>query len=338
MPEYFLLGAYRVPSTENSKLAFVFVCQKGKLEVMAVLLACSIRCCSGEKYELIAAIPTPFDAYGQISMETEEALKSLGVRIAYINNPISREYPIGNKINCLSIATDADILIFLDSDMLMLRDIKPFEVEELKVGIGAVSATKAHCSEKVWKQLYSLCGLPTPESRVLTPDCKHSMLPYFNAGFIAKDRSVSLAKIWGETAEYLDGEISVPFKIKRPHLDQMSLPISAGKLGMDISAIDKKWNYPSWLMKIDNGDLPVFYHYLSIEYLVKEDVTYTFVRHLLSNEEIRNLIMGKKKYFYLNTGWGFNKCTWNSMRLYRVIKSGVQKILSFRLLEGCFSR
>ena len=106
------------------KYCFVFICQKGHLEIESVLLAASLKRNLKCEYELIAAIPTFDDKLEKPEEFTINILHDLGVRTVYFTNNLLAKYPIKvaylmtNKFYCLTITNDANKLIFLDSDIL----------------------------------------------------------------------------------------------------------------------------------------------------------------------------------------------------------------------------
>ena len=80
------------------KYCFVFVCQQGELEIKSALLAASLKHFLRCRHELVAALPEPEAVWGRPSDATLALLDQLGVRQVPINNPISPDYPIGNKL------------------------------------------------------------------------------------------------------------------------------------------------------------------------------------------------------------------------------------------------
>jgi hypothetical protein len=115
----------------NLKWSFVFVCQAGELEIKSMLLATSLQRFLRCNYELVAAIPQPTSQWGQISASTQALMQTLGVRSVPITNSIDLNYPIGNKVACLGIESSADKIVFLDSDILCLREFSPQNQREL---------------------------------------------------------------------------------------------------------------------------------------------------------------------------------------------------------------
>ena len=107
------------------KYGFVFICQQGELEIKSMLLATSLKRYLRCEYELVAAIPEPATRWGSISKNTLDLIQTLGVRTAPVINRINENYPIGNKVACLGIETQAEKIVFLDSDILCLREFAP---------------------------------------------------------------------------------------------------------------------------------------------------------------------------------------------------------------------
>src|SRR5688572_15672890 len=104
-----------------ARYAFVFVCQAGEWEIKALLLAGSLRRQLGACVDLIAAVPEPESVWGRLSAATVSMLARLNVRVVSVTNPVSQDFPHGNKIACLSVQHDRPKLVFLDSDILCLR-------------------------------------------------------------------------------------------------------------------------------------------------------------------------------------------------------------------------
>ena len=80
----------------------VFVCQKGELELKALLLAWSLRKTHGASINLIAACPEYKD-WSDLSALTLSALKELSVDIKKFTPTFGSDYPIGNKISALGL-------------------------------------------------------------------------------------------------------------------------------------------------------------------------------------------------------------------------------------------
>ena len=142
----------------SRRYAIIFVCQKGRLEAQAALLAASLRKFVRFDCELIAAIPEPTEKWGRPSDATMAFLAKLGVRTVGVTNAIDPTYAIGNKVACLSVATAADKLILLNSDMFLMREWP--DDERFAIGFNARPASVASFTQKEsdWDAVYAACG------------------------------------------------------------------------------------------------------------------------------------------------------------------------------------
>jgi hypothetical protein len=266
----------------DNNICFVFICQEGELEAQAVLLAISLRYFLQEDHELVAAIPVPASRWGVLSEQTVEALKLLNVRTVEVINQISDDYPIGNKNSCLAIKTDCKRIVFLDSDIIMMRGFDEQNAFEAPISAVPESGIVAHFDE--WEQLYSKFNLTMPKQRMTTSYTKVESLPYANTGLIAInhtiDKTSNIAAKWIESTNAIRSDISLPQKLRGNHLDQISFPIASASCGIDIEFLDVEWNYPSWEFTIDSKLPPVFFHYQYGSRLARERVTAELVEKL----------------------------------------------------------
>lgn len=237
------------------KFCFVFVCQQGELEIKSMLLAASLRENLRGDYELVAAIPKPKSHWGKISELTKKIIKQLDIRVENIENEIDINYPIGNKVSCFNIKTDADKIVFVDSDIVCMR---PFLSEE--------HFTEQFCAKPVdqhwfneWRHIYELFNLPYPTERFHTTINKETILPYFNAGLIVADNDINFSEEWIKCCKIIDSAKHITDK--RPWLDQIALPIVLKKKNLKYKILNNKYNYPLHELKSIPSDLPFFCHY-----------------------------------------------------------------------------
>jgi hypothetical protein len=244
-----------------TKFSFVFVCQQGRLEIEALLLAWSLRRFATGPHKVLAAVPRPASAWGEPADSTLSALAELGAEIRDVENRLDVEYPIANKLSSLAldVGSDIDKRILLDTDMLLVSEFAggPALAPTL-CATPARSATWSSSSEK-WQELYGMFGLEVPATRVQATVSGELMPPYFNAGFVAVDPDVPLADVWLETCREIDGNPNV--KRKRPWLDQAALPVAAARLGLEIAALPESYNFPANRKHPDERSLPFFCHY-----------------------------------------------------------------------------
>lgn len=276
---------------EDERFCFVFVCQQGELEAKAMLLAASLRRFLPPGHELVAALPTPASRWGSPSPATLAGLQRLSVRTTQIVNWVSPDYPIGNKIDCLAVETTCRRTVFLDSDMLLLRpvDLAPLTSARL----AAVPASAAHVGQDDWARFYRACGLPPPAVVTRTLLSGEPTPPYFNSGFVSADRAIAsaLADEWNECATRLLAGGDLPRSVRHRFLDQVTLPIAAARLGVDIVPLPPEWNFPSWGMKIGDGPLPTFFHYQRLARLLDETAPReTFLSLLASEHDVAEAV------------------------------------------------
>ena len=171
------------------KFCFVFICQKGELELKSMLLAASLKENLRGDYELVAAIPQPKSVWGEISPLTKKLIKQFEIRTVDITNEIDVTYPIGNKLSCFGIQTDADKIVFLDSDIICM---KPFSPEKhFKGQFCATPINQPWFNE--WKQVYELFDLPYPTERFKAKFTNDQIWPCYNAGLIVVDNGLDFS-------------------------------------------------------------------------------------------------------------------------------------------------
>jgi hypothetical protein len=260
------------------KYCFVFVCQQGNLELKSMLLAASLKHYLHCDYECVAAIPQPAVKWGTVSTDTLAFMRDLGVRSVPITNPISDNYPIGNKVAALAIDTPADKLIFLDSDILCGQELYPDTIspnlsstlrsvpkatgEMQGIFAAPFSAVPSKIlftrNVKQWQQIYDLFDLPLPQWRVLCSGTDELMLPYFNAGVIAVQNGLGFAEMWRDCCRKIAAEVSITNKY--PWLDQLALSVAIARLNLTVNVLDERFNYQVHSTPLPK-DLPFFCHY-----------------------------------------------------------------------------
>jgi len=240
------------------RYAFVFVCQAGELEIKALLLAASLKRFLRCEYELIAALPTPASIWGELAPETLELLRQLDVRIEPIVNPIDPDYKIGNKLACFDVPTRADRIVFLDSDILCLRDFGEPDCLQVPFAAKPADLRTFAAGAEAWRPLYAAAGVELPRLRLPTTVSGEFGLAYFNSGVIFADAGSGIGKAWVECARTI---LQVPSMREQRHwLDQVSLAIAVHKLGLAYASLDERFNFPAHLKPVPDA-LPFFCHY-----------------------------------------------------------------------------
>lgn len=241
------------------RYCFVFVCQKGDLEIKSLLLAASLKRYLQCDYELVAAIPEPEAIWGIPSATTMEMLAGMNVRVMKITNNININYPIGNKISCLDAQTSAEKLVFIDSDILCSKEFPGDERFLIPFNAKPADVPTFTNDLNVWSRVYGKFGLSVPDRRMITTVTQELTAPYFNAGFIAVNRDAGLGSEWLEVCKQIDADPTIANK--RPWLDQVGLPVALEKLGIEYDCLGDDYNFPLNLKTIRNGEMPYFCHY-----------------------------------------------------------------------------
>lgn len=228
-----------------------FVCEPGRLEMQALLLAASLRDLHPHLM-LLAAVPR------ELPPSTMEGFRRLGVACVPICNPVTADYPIGHKVAALGAGDPVGLRVFMDSDMLCMRtlDFEPLQTH----AVAAKPADLATFNDvAMWQRLYSRLGLSMPRARMVSTFSLDLMPPYFNAGLVASTRPVELAERWGQLCREIDAMEDI--HPRRPWLDQIALPLAAATLGLETRSLGDRWNYPGHVKPVHDDPFLVHYHH-----------------------------------------------------------------------------
>jgi hypothetical protein len=265
------------PNVSDRRYAFVFVCQQGELEAAALLLAASLKRFLRCAYELIACVPEPAEIWGEPSDLTHDLLAELGVRVAAITNEFGPERPTANKITCMQVSTDADKIVFCDSDMLCLRDFA--SDEHLVAAFNAVPAYGESFDQ--WDAAFATVGLPAPPRTEPTLMSNELSVPYFNSGFVSVDTSIGFGDAWLDCMRAIvESESVAPSRFE----DQASLALAVATLGIEYEYLDERFNYPQLHKPVDARNPPYISHYSQRALLRHEPVLEKTVASLVEEQ------------------------------------------------------
>ena len=243
-------GVTDVAARHLSAVSVSFVCEPGRLEAQAVLLAASLRQAHPD-LPLVAAVPR------SLPLPTAMALDALGASQVQISNPLADDYPIGHKIAALGAGDSSGVRVFLDSDMLCLRPLHwPTLCTHPLAAKPADLATFG--SDALWQRLYDRFGLTQPKGRVVATVSQQLMHPYFNAGMVATTVASRLAPAWADMCRAIDAMEDV--NPRRPWLDQIGLPLVASQLDLATRSLGEDWNYPAHMKPLLGDPCLVHYH------------------------------------------------------------------------------
>ncbi len=208
------------------------------------------------------------------------------MRVVPIVNPLGREYPFANKIACAQIAVQADKLVFLDSDILCIRDFADESRFALPINLKPADYMTYSVKEDVWRKVYEIAGVPPPTMRLPATASQEFSLPYFNAGFVSLDPKLNLGTAWEECFRRLSVANDIAnLNSPPPHqafwIDQVSLSVAIAKLQLPYDCLDERYNFPANLKPLDTRRLPYFCHYHSAEVIEQEPVLLQCVQSLM---------------------------------------------------------
>ncbi len=227
--------------TEES-FAFAFVCQAGDLEIQSLYLVASLKECLIGNYELYAVIPTVKGILELPNDETIALLESWGVSAYYVENEIlskhlniskeklRRNHYITNKHYALTIPTKADKIVFIDTDVILLKKLRCMEFFHNSFMMQRVGRHGAQGHD--YKNIFKEAGVPYPsetweikpkkpgEHVIYTP-------PHFNSFLICIERKFAreLHETW--TNYWLKLFFALPVIT---HIGQLALMVSVHHL------------------------------------------------------------------------------------------------------------
>jgi hypothetical protein len=129
----------------SNRIAVVFICQKGELEIKTALLAASLRHVFGNNISLRCSIPHIYGLETEPEQDTLDFLESLGVEWQLFQNPMMDEKTVplsglqfSNKLFCFPANLEEGRVYFIDSDILCIK--RPQDFQTIKSDFTACQA------------------------------------------------------------------------------------------------------------------------------------------------------------------------------------------------------
>ncbi|MFH0907217.1 MAG: sulfotransferase [bacterium] len=263
----------------SRRYAFVFVCQRGDLEVESMLLAASLKKNLRCRHELVACIHAP-DVWGEPDPATLAFFQRLGVRTEVVRNVVDRDFINAVKISCLRVKAVAEKVIFLDSDVLCTA---PFHDEPrfgVPLNLKPADLQEFTRSEDVWRAAYALAGVAFPDRQMPSTVSEAPGPPLFNSGFIAVERGVNLADAWQEIALKFRADPAMAKLVNAS--DQPSLAVAVHALGVPYDVLNERYDYPLHLRPLKDAPPPLFCRYHGPRIIRREPQVNALVHELAS--------------------------------------------------------
>ena len=183
----------------------------------------------------------------------KEILEKIQVQIRMID-PIDNRLSYGNKIRILDegIKEDIDVIVMLDTDIVIARDFSKF-LDTQKIMIKPEDSDPFTLSD--WQQLFDLFKLQLPPERFQTSCSDQETIPYFNGGviIIPKLHASELLEQWKYfLKQLLDKQNNLPPKFsENPHgnkqprfFDQIAFSLALIKSKLPYEILPLSMNYP----------------------------------------------------------------------------------------------
>ncbi len=254
-------------------IAFVMCTEAGQLEKESLLMVESLRKFGGNLKD------TPIYSFqvrdkNDVSAQTISALKSFGVehKKVVINSKYP-DYPLANKpLLCAYTEQNiqADILVFLDSDLVFFSEPKEFLLPPgYDVGIRPEhhkmigSEGEQDPNDQYWKHLYDLAGVRDNDVFITTTVDQKKVRAFWNSGVIAVRREAGIFTAWKKTFEKLLEEGSIIDK-KNFYFEQSALSATICAMKKNVWCFSTGYNYPIH----SHNQLPEFERLKKLEQIV----------------------------------------------------------------------
>jgi hypothetical protein len=243
------------------KIEINFVVHHGKLENQALLLAASLRYFNGDDFILNACIPKDFGGIKSgITALTKNKLIELNANLKEVENPISTDYLIGNKLLCLDNSND-NYRVFLDTDIMCCDKLIFPQLEKNSIALKPADRKTYQWDKKTWEKAYHEFANYSlqDEDLVISTAFNETMLPYFNAGVIIVNGCKPFSQQWSKISRNLDSDTQ--FYGKRPWLDQLALPLTIKKLKLSLICLNEIHNFPANIKLVENTNIQLTHYH-----------------------------------------------------------------------------
>ncbi len=232
--------------SNGPELTIFYIVQPPKYEIMACNLLASIRKHFPADVQAIGYCPKHM--YDELHPAVHKAheLMNSEVRTFDTDGKFEPDYPHGNKLLASLEKRDSKYSMFIDSDVLFVKDNSPQNlIVEGKVSC-ALATSLIWAEQTIWDTIYGALDMEIPAERYeLTRRSKGKVVPYFNSGLVVfPEQDLGQGRfpdVWYDTAQIVD-KIEDLDK-RRPYLDQMTLPAAIRRAGLDWNILPEEQNF-----------------------------------------------------------------------------------------------
>ncbi len=234
-------------------IAFILCTECGSLEQESLLMVESFRRYTGS-FKDSPLFSFQIREKNNVSPETIQKLESFGVKHQkVVLNSKYPDYPLANKpLLCAYAeqAIDADILVFLDSDLVFFSEPKEFSLPpEYDIGIRPEhhkmigSAGASDPNEEYWMRLYNIAGVKDLNRFVTTTVDQQKIRAFWNSGVVAVRRNKGIFTAWKQTIEQLLEEGTTTTK-ENWYYEQSALSATICAMTAKVFNFSPGYNYP----------------------------------------------------------------------------------------------
>lgn len=288
---------------DKKTIEIVICTEKSYLESYSKLLISSLREFGGEFKDIPIFSYQPRKNF-KISQKTIDFFEKNNVE--YVDLELNKNfchYPYANKpLACThrEINTNAEILIFLDSDVLFLNEPKEFtkfgnaDVILRPVDIKNIGSENSEDENAdYWESLYKLLNVKI-RRKISTTVTNENIWEYYNSGHIVTYTKNNLFRTWNDNfTKVMDAGIIPNHGL--PFVEQSVFSATVSQMELKVKFFDKEYNYPIHMEnQIQNSDYVVnsFDSLVSLHYhdiFKSKNTADSMIKKLMGNEKGRRI-------------------------------------------------
>jgi hypothetical protein len=221
---------------DTNGLTIFYIVEPPDYEIMACYLLASIRKHFPEGVKVVGYCPE--HRIDEVHPSVFAAHERMGAEIRTFKTEgrFDPAYPHGNKILAAVEKRDSAYSMFVDSDVLFIKDNLPENIISPGKVSCSMAASMLWAEQSIWDEIYGALDMEIPPERYkLMRRSRGAVIPYFSSGLVAFPESDQgngrFADVWYDTATTVD-QVKTLDK-RRPYLDQMTLPAAIRRAGLD---------------------------------------------------------------------------------------------------------
>ncbi|MFK7879804.1 hypothetical protein [Roseobacter sp.] len=230
-----------------ASLTIFYIVEPPEYESMACYLLASIRARFAGTVQAIGYCPAHrYDALHP-AVHVAHAKMGAEIRTFHTDARFDPPYPHGNKILAALEPRETKWSMFVDSDVLFIRDNAAANILRDGHVSCSMAASMLWAEQSIWEDIYGALDMDIPPERYpLMRRSKAPLIPYFSSGLVGFPETDTTGKgrfadIWYETAQIVDKIETLDRR--RPYLDQMTLPAAIRRAGFNWNILPEEQHF-----------------------------------------------------------------------------------------------